>query len=257
MNSAVNLPMDLSAITIPEINPATDQQILDNLKYSRRYSEIAIESERNILIENICEQLNIKVTEDEIQNTGDAFRKENKLYGEAETIQWLEQQRITPEEWSKGVSLQLLTQKLKEYIGADNVDTAYLSNKDSWRRVALSQILVTDLGTATKISRTLRENNDSFCMLALEYSRGKQSKENGGFAGIRFVAELFPEVAIAIDKAPVGEVLDPVKSKLGYHILRVEKWYPPEFNEMKDLISEYLFHSWLNKKITEKSKLSA
>jgi parvulin-like peptidyl-prolyl isomerase len=253
MNSAVDLPIALSAITVPKIKPATDQQILDILKYSRRYSELAIESERNILIENICGQLNIKVTEDEIQNIGDTFRKENKLYGEAETIQWLEYQRITPEEWSKGICMQLLSQRLKEYIGANNADTTYMENKDNWRRVALSQILVADLAMAVKISKSIREKSDSFCTLALEHSKGKQSKENGGFAGIRFVAELFPEVAAAIDKAPVGEVLDPVKSKLGYHILRVEKWYSPEFNEVKDFISEYLFQSWLNEKIMEKS----
>jgi parvulin-like peptidyl-prolyl isomerase len=250
MNNTVDLSMTLSAVELSEIKPATDQEILEYLRYTRRYREIAVESERNLLVENICEQLNIKVTEDEIQNVGDAFRRENKLYGGSETMQWLEQQRITPEEWSKGVYLQLLTQKLKEYISADSAEAAYLGNKDVWRRVALSQILVIDLATATKISKSIRENNDSFCMLALEYSKGKQSKENGGFAGIRFIAELFPEVAAAIDKAQVGEVLAPVKSKLGYHILRVEKWYPPEFNQMKDLISEYLFQSWLNEKIS-------
>ncbi len=250
MNSTIDLPMALSAVTIPAIKPATDQQIIDVLKYSRRYSEIAIESERNVLIENVCGQLDIKVTEEEIQYAGDTFRKHNKLYGETETIQWLEHQRITPEEWSKGVYMQLLSQKLKEYIGMSNADNAYLANKESWRRVALSQILVSDLAIAVKICKSIREGNDSFCMLALEYSQGKQSKENGGFAGIRFVAELFPEIATAIDKAQIGEVLGPVKSTLGYHILRVEKWYPPEFNQMKDLISEYLFQSWLNDKIS-------
>jgi len=32
------------------------------------------------------------------------------------------------------------------------------------------------------------EENASFCAL-LEYSKGKQSKENGGFVGIRFISE--------------------------------------------------------------------
>jgi PPIC-type PPIASE domain len=62
--------------------------------------------------------------------------------------------------------------------------------------------------------------NESFCALALEFSQGKQSKENGGFAGIKFVAELLPEIAAAIEQADAGCVLDPIQSRLGYHILR-------------------------------------
>lgn len=257
MNNTVDLLTELSAVILPQVELATDQEVIDRLKHSRRYSEFAEEVERNILIESICEQLNIKVSEDEIQNVGDTFRKQNKLYGEVETMEWLDRQRITPEEWSKGVYLQLLTQKLKEHIGGHNADSLYMNDRENWRRVALSQILVSDLATAVKISKSIREKGDSFCMLALENSKGKQSKENGGFAGIRFVAELLPEVAAAIDKAPVGEVLEPVKSKLGYHILRVEKWFAPEFNEVKDFIAEYLFQSWLTEKIAEKSNLSA
>jgi parvulin-like peptidyl-prolyl isomerase len=257
MNNTVGLSPELSAVMLPEIELATDQQLVDYLKYSQRYGEFAVEVERNILIENICKQLDIKVSEDEIQSFGDTFRKQNKLYGEAETMEWLDRQRITPEDWSKGVYLQLLTQKLKEHIGGHNADSLYMNDRENWRRVALSQILTGDLATAIKVSKSIREKGDSFCMLALEYSKGKQSKENGGFAGIRFVAELLPEIAAAIDKAPVGEVLEPVKSKLGYHILRVEKWFSPEFNEVKDFIAEYLFQSWLTEKIAEKSNLSA
>lgn len=257
MNNTVGLSPELSAVMLPEIELATDQQLVDYLKYSQRYGEFAVEVERNILIENICKQLDIKVSEDEIQSFGDTFRKQNKLYGEAETMEWLDRQRITPEDWSKGVYLQLLTQKLKEHIGGHNADSLYMNDRENWRRVALSQILTGDLATAIKVSKSIREKGDSFCMLALEYSKGKQSKENGGFAGIRFVAELLPEIAAAIDKAPVGEVLEPVKSKLGYHILRVEKWFSPEFNEVKYFIAEYLFQSWLTEKIAEKSNLSA
>jgi parvulin-like peptidyl-prolyl isomerase len=257
MNNTVDLLTELSAVTLPEFESATDQQIIDRLKHSQRYGEFAEEVERNILIESICKQLKIEVLEDEIQNVGDTFRKQNKLYGEAETMEWLDRQRITPEEWSKGVYLELLTQKLKEHIGGYNADALYMNDRENWRRVALSQILTGDLATAIKVSKSIREKGDSFCMLALEYSKGKQSKENGGFAGIRFVAELLPEIAAAIDKAPVGEVLEPVKSKLGYHILRVEKWFSPEFNEVKDFIAEYLFQSWLTEKIAEKSNFSA
>jgi parvulin-like peptidyl-prolyl isomerase len=250
-NSTMNNTLDLTTVILPKIEPANDQQVLDCLKSSQQYTAFAAEAERNLLIENIAKQLNITVSEDEIQEFADNFRKKNKLYGETETMEWLSMQRITTEDWSKGVYLQLLTHKVKEEIAGENADSYYFANRNACRRVAVSQILVDNLTTAMKVVESIRQQKDSFCALALDFSQGKQSRENGGFAGVKFVAELLPEVAAAIEEAAIGEVLDPVKSKIGYHILRVEKWYPAEFTEVRDAVIDYLFHAWVSEKFNE------
>lgn len=247
----INNVLDLSDVTLPEIEKATERQIIDYLKYSRQYIRFAAEVESNTLLENIGKQLNINVSEDEIQEFGDNFRKENKLYGESETLDWLSAQQIDAEDWSKGIYLQILTQKIKEAVVGASVDSYYMSNRSSCRRVALSQILVSDLTIAMKIVESIRNKNESFCALALEFSKGKQSKENGGFAGIKFVAELMPEISLAIEQVEAGYVLDPVQSRLGYHILRVEKWFPPALNEIRDSLIDYLFQSWISDRMNE------
>lgn len=251
----INNIIDLSNVTLPEMETATDRQIIDYLKYSRQYIRFAAEVESNTLVEKIGKQLNINVSEDEIQEFGDNFRKENRLYGESETLDWLSAQRIDAEDWSKGVYLQILTQKIKESTVGESVDSYYMSNRNNCRRVALSQILVSDLTTAIKIVESIRNKNESFCALALEFSQGKQSKENGGFAGIKFVAELIPEIAAAIEEVEAGNVLDPVQSRLGYHILRVEKWFPPALNEIRDSLINYLFQSWISDRLKEQKDL--
>jgi parvulin-like peptidyl-prolyl isomerase len=247
----INNIIDLSNVTLPEIEKATERQIIDYLKYSRQYIRFAAEVESNTLLEKIGKQLNINVSEDEIQEFGDNFRKENRLYGESETLDWLSVQQIDAEDWSKGIYLQILTQKIKESVVGASVDSYYMSNRSNCRRVALSQILVSDLTTAIKIVESVRNKNESFCALALEFSQGKQSKENGGFAGIKFVAELLPEIATAIEQVDAGHVLDPVRSRLGYHILRVEKWFPPALNEIRDSLIDYLFQSWISDRMKE------
>lgn len=243
--------LDLSDLKSIEIEPATELQIIDYLKSSRQYIKLATEVESNNVLQNIGKQLNIQVSEDEIQEFGDNFRKENRLYGESETLDWLSAQRIDAEDWSKGIYLQILIQKIKESVVGASVDSYYMSNRSICRRVALSQILVGDLTTATKIVESVRNKNESFCALALEFSQGKQSKENGGFAGIKFVAELLPEIATAIEQAEAGCVLDPVQSRLGYHILRVEKWFPPALNEIRESLIDYLFQSWIGDRMKE------
>lgn len=232
--------------TVPSIPDATDATAIAYLRRCAKFAEIAAATEREALILAICEQMDIQVSELELQEAGDAFRHEHKLWGIEETMAWLNQQRITVEEWSEGIRVALLEKKLKEYLFGALVDGEYTMNRDRYKRVALSQILVADLATAVKIVQMLREGHASFCALALEYSKGKQSQENGGFVGIRYVVELSPEIAEAISNAKEGEIIDPIQSNLGYHVLKVEKWFPIELNQaVREQIMNVSFQLWL------------
>lgn len=231
---------------LPEISTATDEDIIAYLRRSYRIAEIASLAERDALILDACEKLSVTVSDEELQAAGDTFRLDHKLLGAPETLIWLSQQRITVEDWSQGIRMALLTKKLKEQLFGASLDTHYLNNRNDYKRVALSQILVHDLTDALKIVRSVREENASFCALALEHSKGKQSKDNGGFVGIRFLAELSPEIVQAVSEAKEGEVLEPIQTKLGYHIIRVEKWFPVELSEsVTEDILESLFRGWL------------
>lgn len=229
-----------------QITPASDAEILQHLRRSAQIAAIAEIAEQDQLVLRTCEQRGIELSEEELQTAGDAFRLEHKLLGSTETFTWLAQQRITVEEWSEGIRMACLAQKLKEHLFGLSVDGAYINNRDAYRRVALSQILVLELPTALQLVQTLRSGEQSFCALALEYSKGKQSHENGGFAGIRFVVELLPEIAEAIAEVPAGEIVGPIQTRLGYHILRVEKWFPSELHEsVRNLILDSLFQAWV------------
>lgn len=230
----------------PEISPATNEDIIAYLRHSHKLAEIADLAEHDALILGLCDRLGISISDEELQAAGDTFRLEYKLLGASETLAWLQKQRITVEDWSGGIRVKLLTKKLKEHLFGDAVDAHYISNRHDYRRVALSQILVSDLPDALKVAHALREENASFCALALEYSKGKQSKENGGFVGICFIAKLLPEIAQAISQAKEGEAIEPIQTKLGYQIIRVEKLFPAELNEsVREEILDSLFQAWL------------
>lgn len=243
---------------LPKISPATNEDIIAYLRHSHKIAEIAALAEHEALVLGICEQLGITVSDEELQAAGDVFRQEHKLLGASETVAWLSQQQITVEDWSQGIRVALLTNKLKEDLFGDSVDTHYVSNREDYNRVALSQILVRDLPDALKAAHALREENASFCALALEHSKGKQSKENGGFVGVHFLAELMPEIAQAISNAREGEVIGPIQTKLGYHILKIEKWFPAELNEsVREKVLDSLFQAWLREQSNSNPQLSA
>lgn len=237
---------------------ATDADILAYLRHSYQIAEIAPRAELDALILKLCSEHEITVSEQELQTAGDVFRQEHKLLGAKETFSWLEQQRISVEDWSNGIRIALLTKKFKEYKFGGLVDAHYISNRNDYKRVALSQILVKDISAAMEVFNLLKQDKAAFCALALERSLGKQSKANGGFIGTHFVTELLPEIAAAIAEAKEGEIISPIQTQIGYLVIKIEKWFPSELNEtVREKVIESLFEFWLEEdlkgEVTEKA----
>jgi parvulin-like peptidyl-prolyl isomerase len=233
-------------LSLPEIAPVMDAEILAYLRRTCKIAELAASAERDALVLKLCEQLNITLSEQEWQSAGDAFRSEHRLLGASETFAWLNRQRVAVDDWSQGIRVALLTKKLQEHLFGEHVDGHYLNNREQYRRVAVSQILVDELSEALRLVQLLRQGQASFCAIALEYSKGKRSRENGGFVGIRFINELIPEIAAAIAESSAGEIIGPVQTRFGHHILKIEKWFPIEFSEpARDTVLELFFETWL------------
>lgn len=231
---------------LPEISPLTNEEIIAYLRRSYKIAEVAALAEHDAMILALCEQHDIAASEEELQAAGDEFRREHKLLGASATLAWLSQHRITVQDWAEGIRVALLEKKLKDHLFGASVDGHYLSNRKEYGRIALSQILVDDLTDALKIVSRLQEDKATFCALALEYSKGKQSKEKGGFAGIHFLSRLMPEVAQAITEAKEGNVIGPIQTGLGYHIIKIEKRFPAQLSEdVREEILESLFQAWL------------
>lgn len=236
----------LQTSALPQLSQATDEDILAYLRHSAQFADIAALAEREALTMALADRLKLTVTDDELQAAGNAFRLKHQLVGAQETFAWLQQQRITAEEWTAGIRIKLLERKLKDLLFAGQVDSQYLNNRKDFKRVALSQILVRDLTTGLKLVQALQEENASFCALAVEYGVGKQAREQGGFLGVHFLPKLLPEIVQAISSARAGEVVGPIQTKFGYHILRVEKWYPLQLDEsVRVEVVEALFQGWL------------
>jgi hypothetical protein len=240
--------------TLEEIRPAAIEQITDEgianyLRHTYKVAEIIALAEQDAKVINTCEILGITVTDEELQVAGDAFRSKHRLLGSAQTLAWLEQQRISAEDWTQGIRIQLLTQKLKDRLFADSIDDHYLTNRDEYHRAAFSQILVSDLAEALQIVQTLRAGKASFCEMALEHSQAQTSGKQGGFVGVRFLSTLMPEIRAAIAGVQVGEIINPIKTQRGFHIIRIEKWFSPTLSEsVRAEILDLLFQTWLGAK---------
>ena len=90
-----------------------------------------------------------------------------------------------------------------------------------YKTVRASHILVDSENTAWAIKTRITEGED-FAMLAQKYSKCP-SKEKGGDLGYFNRGQMVPEFENAAFSTPVGEVSDPVKTRFGWHLIKVTR----------------------------------
>jgi parvulin-like peptidyl-prolyl isomerase len=238
--------------TIEPSTQTTDDAIAAYLRRTLQFAVFASLHQQEVMILKVCESLNLTVSDAEIQAYGDEFRWQHRLLGAADTVAWLAQQQISIEDWAEGLRIELLTAKLKEHLFGGVIDSTYISDRQKFRRVALSQILLQDSLEALKIKQQLEQDISLFCKIALEHSQASASKNNGGFLGIRFVADLIPAIQEVIVDANEGELLGPIQTELGYHLVKVEKIFPVALDKpVRAKLMDYLWQNWLQEALKQ------
>jgi parvulin-like peptidyl-prolyl isomerase len=124
----------------------------------------------------------------------------------------------------------------------ENFETLKLNNE----KVLTKHILVTDEASANTILNEIKNGNISFEDAARKYSIDTQSGQNGG--NIDWVAknQVVHEYFDAAFNAKVGQIVGPIKSDYGYHIIKLEG--KKSYNSIEDMKSD---NEFMNKVISD------
>ena len=145
--------------------------------------------------------------------------------------------------------LTLISQLLEKEIEAkskvtdQDVKDYYEKHKDeltSVSQIKASHILVKTEDEANKILERIKKGED-FGALAKKFSIDTGSAKNGGDLGFFSSGQMVPEFETAAIKLKKGEISKPVKTKFGYHIIKVadkKMGQPLEFEKIKNAISQ-------------------
>jgi foldase protein PrsA len=113
---------------------------------------------------------------------------------------------------------------------------------DKPAQVRARHILVADEATAKTVLAKLKAGGD-WTALAKQYSTDPSSKDKGGELGFFGRGQMVPAFQDAAFGAQVGQIVGPVKSPFGYHIIQVEEKKPATkatFASVKDQIRTQL-----------------
>lgn len=222
------------------------------------------------LLEGEMDQLGIQVTDQEVELGMDDVRKQNNIPQEQ-----FEQALISEgysikeyKEFMRGhlrkLKLMNLKVRSKVKISEEDLRTAY----DNWARLEQSDpevrarhILVKLAPNATEaeaeaarqkaeeIAKEARKPGTDFVELAKKKSEGP-SAEDGGDLGFFRRGMMVPEFDRVAFKLPVGGISDPVRTRFGWHVIKVDERRAipvKSFEEMKPALGEKLMREQLDR----------
>lgn len=94
---------------------------------------------------------------------------------------------------------------------------------------------------------------DDFDTLAMLYSQDQNTASKGGDLGYFELAQMVPPFDSAVEHTPIGQVSGPVKTKYGWHILRVDD-FSPAHDKPLDSVYDQINNDLRQKDMIERSR---
>lgn len=222
------------------------------------------------LLETQLKDLNLDVTEQEIDAGIEDVKKQNQL-DQAGLEQEIRNSGFTMTSYraflKKNLAkLKLINLKVRSKVKVSDDDlrveyTRWLQTEQQDPEVHARHIVVLvspkasneDVEKARKkaeeLAKEARHPGVDFAELAKKKSEGP-SAPDGGDLGYFRRGVMLPQFDRAVFSLKVGEVSEPVRTNFGWHVIKVEDRRAPEakpFEEMKDQLRERLFRSQMEK----------
>jgi peptidyl-prolyl cis-trans isomerase C len=163
--------------------------------------------------------------------------------------QALEQNNITEEELREDIRENLPVQKVQEKVTGnaepsdEEIQKFYEKNKEAQfttpeQRCARHILFNKDQKQKAEDVEKQLEDGADFAKLAKENSQDPGSAEKGGDLGCLGKGETVPEFEKATFEAEQGEIVGPVKTEFGYHIIEVTDAKPEQTRPLSEVESQ-------------------
>lgn len=201
------------------------------------------------VIMNQAKELKLEATDKEVQDEIDQMIKDRFEGDNAKFEEALKQYNLTKEDLFQDYKINVTAQKIATkdvQISDAEIKDYYDKNKETLgepEELKARHILVKDEAKAKDLYEKLKANPNDFEKLAKENSEDPGSKENGGMLEPFGKGKMVPEFETAAFAAKVNDIVAPVKSEFGYHIIQVlehKEGKVPALDEVKAKIEKTL-----------------
>jgi parvulin-like peptidyl-prolyl isomerase len=230
----------------------TNEDILHQVKLSCKIPEIVEQIITRKLIIAAAEEAGIKVEVEELQKAADQIRLVNKLDSADRTWQWLEKHSLSLDDFEEIAYLNLISGKLTNHLFADKVEPYFFENQLNYVGVMMYEVVLDDEDLALELFYAIKEGEISFYDVAHKYIQDTELRRKGGYLGIVRRKDLKPEISAAVFAAIPPQVIKPIVTSKGLHLIYVEEIIQPELdNKLRNQILIDLFNEWIKPQMKE------
>lgn len=230
----------------------TKEDILQQVKLSLKIPEIIDGILTRKVIANAAAKAGIKVETEELQKTADAMRLTNKLINAYDTWAWLKKHSLSLDDFEEIAHTNLTSSKLVTHLFANKIEPLFYENQLEYLGAVMYEVVLDDQDLAMELYYAIQEGEMSFYEVAHQYIQDKKLRRKGGYRGVVYRKDLKPEISAAVFAAAAPQVIKPIITSTGVHLIFVEEMIQPQLDDLlRNKIASDLFNEWINRSLAE------
>ena len=226
--------------------------ILNHLKLSSQLNRILEGVATCQIIESKATELELEISDQELQQAADDFRLTHNLHNIEATWQWLQKNHLSMDDFEALIRTNTLTKKLAHHLFSDRVKAFFFQHQLDYAGAAMYEVILDDEDVAIELFCALQEGEMSFHDVARTYESNPARRRSGGYCGVLQRQNLKPEISAAVFAASPPQLLKPIVTSIGVHLILVEEIIQPQLDEeLHNQIMSGLFSEWLQQQLQE------
>jgi parvulin-like peptidyl-prolyl isomerase len=228
------------------------EDIFNHLKLSCQLPKILEGVITCKLIQAKAEEIGITVKPEELQQAADDFRLTQQLQTIEDTRNWLKRHHLSLDDFENLIYTNTLSRKLVEHLFSDRVEPFFYAHKLDYAAIAMYEVILDDEDIAMELFYALEEGEISFQEVARQYITQPSLRRSGGYRGIVHRRELKAEISAAVFAAIPPQLLKPIITSYGVHLILVEEIIQPQLdNQLRLQIMGDFFANWVRQEMAE------
>ena len=198
-------------------------------------------------------ELGLGISTEDLQKAADNYRDANGLQKSSDTMDWLEAQGRSVEDFEASLEFTLLSERLRNHIASDQlVARRFRSEGAAFNAAELSQIVMFDEDEAVLVGRSITSGAIEFYEAARQYSEDFDTRAAGGYVGWRSQRALPPDLADQILSSQPGDVIGPVPIGDVFALIQILAIRAPKLDDAtRTHLREAIFREWMDQQLIE------
>lgn len=200
------------------------------------------------LLQQELEEDPVDLTDAELQDGMDAFRRARGLLSTEATTEWMARRGLSHHDVEELVAAELAVARLRSKVTARRTEAYFEQNRALFDSARTATVGFPGLREAEKFAEAVRAGGEFYEEAERAFSAGMAASGPGLFSLVHR-GDLTPDVAHDVFETQSGTVLGPYASEAGYSVIRVLARQPAVLDEATaQVIQRRLFMEWLGER---------